>query len=182
MQEAKLIDTDAGLRPEGAGWFVVNAQDAAWWASDRAGRYCRFEGTDEARFPEVGVNIHVLEPGEPNCQYHGEIGQEDFLVLSGECLLLVEGQERRLKAWDFVHCPDWTEHVFVGAGDGPCAILMIGVRREDDAVLYPVNELALSHGAGVEKETDDPREAYAGWPELVAVRYREGDLPATGTR
>ena len=116
----------------------------------------RFEGKDAARFPEFGINIHVLAPGEPNCMYHGEDVQEDFLVLSGECLLLVEGEERRLRAWDFVHCPAWTEHVFIGAGDGPCAILMVGSRKPDDQVRYPVSELARRHGAERREGDDRP--------------------------
>jgi uncharacterized cupin superfamily protein len=108
--------------------------------------------------------------------YHGEDEQEDFLVLHGECLLLVEGQERPLRAWDFVHCPAWTEHVFVGAGDGPCALLAIGGRSDGD-VIYPASEVAVRHGAGVEKDTTDPREAYASMPPDADVPYREGWLP-----
>ena len=142
-----------GRYPESEGWFVLNTREALWWQSEKAGRYVRFEGKEAARFPEFGINIHVLAPGEPNCMYHGEDVQEDFLVLSGECLLLVEGEERRLRAWDFVHCPAWTEHVFIGAGDGPCAILMVGSRKRDDPVRYPVSELARRHGASVKKET-----------------------------
>jgi uncharacterized cupin superfamily protein len=52
----------------------------------------------------LGMSIQVLAPGEPNSMYHWEAEQEDFLVLSGEALLIVEGQERPLKQWDFVHC------------------------------------------------------------------------------
>jgi uncharacterized cupin superfamily protein len=177
IEEARLGRQEGGLVPETAGWFLVNAREAQWWQSEEAGRYVRFEGKEAAKFTDYGVNIHVLAPGEPNCMYHGEDVQEDFLVLSGECLLLIEGQERRLKAWDFVHCPAWTEHVFVGAGEGPCAILMIGARKPDDSVRYPVSELALRHRAGVERETDDPREAYADWAEITPAAYRDGDLP-----
>ena len=108
--------------------------------------------------------------------YHGEGAQENFLVLSGECLLLIEGEERLLHAWDFVHCPAWTEHVFVGAGDGPCAILAIGA-RPDDGVLYPASELAQRHGAGVERDTRDPQEAYASYRDDVSAAYRDGLLP-----
>ena len=179
VEEARLGTLEGGRYPETEGWFVLNTREALWWQSEKAGRYVRFEGKEAARFPEFGINIHVLAPGEPNCMYHGEDVQEDFLVLSGECLLLVEGEERRLRAWDFVHCPAWTEHVFIGAGDGPCAILMVGSRKRDDPVRYPVSELAKRHGASVEKETTDPREAYAGWGELEPVPYREGDLPGT---
>jgi uncharacterized cupin superfamily protein len=175
---APLEQTDDGLLPAGPGWFVVNAREATWVHSDELGSAVLFENhkRDELRFPQVGVNIQVLNPGEPNCMYHGENSQEDFLVLSGECLLLVEGEERRLRQWDFVHCPPWTEHVFVGAGDGPCAILMIGARVENEELIYPRSELALRHNAGVEQETIDPGEAYAKWPRRGDTRYREGWL------
>ena len=103
-----------------ADWFVVNVRDAHWRKHETFGASCRFE-TPDAPFEQLGVNIRVLQPGEPNCLYHSESLQEDFLVLAGECLLLVEGEERPLEAWDFVHSPPGTEHVFVGAGDGPCS-------------------------------------------------------------
>ena len=109
--------------------------------------------SEEARFEEVGFNIGILRPGEPNCMYHAEEAQEDFLVLAGECLLIVEGEERHLKAWDFVHCPARTEHVFVGAGDGPCLVVAVGARRKGRGIRFPVNETALKYGAGVEEET-----------------------------
>ena len=126
VPEAPLEQMKGGVMPTGEGWFVVNAREARW-LDGHFGAYTRFEGEGEAKFPELGINIGVLGPGQAACHYHGEDAQEDFLVLSGECLLLIEGEERRLKAWDFVHCPAWTEHVFVGAGDGPCAILAMGV-------------------------------------------------------
>ena len=121
--EAPLEQTPAGLEPIDDGWFVVNVAESAWYR-----------------------NIHVVWPGQPNCMYHGEAAQEDFLVLTGECLLLIEGEERPLKAWDFVHFPKWAEHVIVGAGNGRCAILMVG-SRADGRVKYPVSELAQKHGA-----------------------------------
>lgn len=158
------------------GWFVVNAREAGWEHVEGSGRYCTFE--DEVRFEEHGVNIHVLDPGEPNGMYHGENAQEDFLVLSGECVLVVEGEERRLRQWDFVHCPPWTRHIFVGAGDRPCAILMVGTRKASEELIYPVEPVALVHGAGVREETPDPKVAYAGRPDPVEAPYREGDLPA----
>ncbi len=161
--------------PEGEGWDVVNAREARWWRSEAFGASCDFEG--EPRLAELGVNVHVLMPGQPNCMYHGESAQEDFLVLSGECLLLVEGEERRLKAWDFVHCPPWAEHVFVGAGTGPCVLRMVGGRRPGIEVRYPVSELARRHGAGVEHETAAPPEAYAPFPEWQEAPYAAGDLP-----
>ena len=108
--------------------------------------------------------------------YHSENDQEDFLVLAGECLLLIEGEERKLRAWDFVHCPAWTEHVFVGAGDGPCTLLAVGTRLSRE-VVYPVSELAQRHRAGVERETRDPGEAYADVPPDDPIGYREGWLP-----
>jgi uncharacterized cupin superfamily protein len=173
VPEAEFEPTNAGLVPVGDGWFVLNAREARW-LEGKFGAYTRFEG--EARFPQLGINIGVLAPGQPACYYHGENEQEDFLVLSGVCLLLIEGEERKLGAWDFVHCPAWTQHVFVGAGDGPCAILAVGTRSDDD-VIYPASELAQRHRAGVQTETRDPREAYTDLAPDAETRYRAGWLP-----
>jgi uncharacterized cupin superfamily protein len=164
MPEAPLEDNGTGLAPAGDGWFVVNVRDAQWLTSEGgeaqpSGSECAFESR-KAVFPQLGIRLHVLPPGESNGLYHREDKQEDFLVLAGECLLLVEGEERRLRAWDFVHCPPETEHIFVGAGDEPCVILMAGARGEDWNVLYTVSELAARHGASVHAETSDPDEAY----------------------
>src|SRR4029077_14447552 len=169
VEEAKLVATESGLEADGPGWFVVNARDAAWWSHrDAFGYGCPVGSRNVELFPELGISLRVLQPGEPNCRYHAESAQEDFLVRSGECLLLVDGQERPLKAWDFVHCPRGTAHVCVGAGSGPCVILMVGARRPDDEIVYPVSELALSHGAGVEREAHAPQDAYA---DLVPPRH-----------
>jgi uncharacterized cupin superfamily protein len=175
VPEARLAKREEGLVPESEGWFVVNARDARWWRHESFGSAVTFEG-DDGRFPDFGINIQVLEPGQPNCMYHGENAQEDFLVLYGECLLLVEGEERPLKQWDFVHCPPWTEHVFVGAGDGPCAVLMVGARPEAEELLYPVAEVARKHEAGVATETRSGQEAYAAYPRSTAEPY-QGALP-----
>jgi uncharacterized cupin superfamily protein len=169
--EAKLVETGGGLAPSGHGWFVVNTADAQWWRSETFGWSTAFE-SQEARFGEVGVNLTVLDPGQPACMYHGEEAQEDFLVLFGECRVVIEGEDRQLRAWDFVHCPPWVEHVFVGAGDGPCGILMIGARKPEVGLLYPVNEPAATYGASVAEETPDPKQAYAPFerprPEATA--------------
>ncbi len=178
VEETKLVETESGLEPAGSGWFVVNARDAAWWTHrDVFGYGCPFGSRDDELFPELGITLRVLQPGEPNCRYHAESTQEDFLVLSGECLVLIEGEERRLRAWDFVHCPGGTAHVFVGAGSGPCVILMVGARRPDDEIVYPVSELALRHRAGVEQEAHDPRDAYADLSPPRRERLPELGLP-----
>jgi uncharacterized cupin superfamily protein len=175
VPEAPLRRTDNGLTPEGDGWFVLNARDAVWEESELMGSGTGFESPSN-RFAELGVNLLVLAPGQPNCMYHGEADQEDFLVLAGECLLLVEGEERPLVEWDFVHCPPWTEHVLVGRGDGPCALLAIGGRLRK-GVVYPVSDVALRHGAGVETETREPKAAYAPSPGWTERPYRDGELP-----
>ncbi len=149
-----------GLVAVTEGWFVVNVRDAAWVTNEHFVSACIFEG-GEAPFEQLGFTLAVLEPGKPSALYHRESNQEDFLVLAGECLLLVESEERRLRAGDFVHCPPWTEHIFVGAGEGPCVIFMAGGRTRERGLVYPRSELALSHGAGVEAETAVPAEAYA---------------------
>jgi uncharacterized cupin superfamily protein len=168
-EEAKLEQREAGLAPASDGWFVVNVRDTAWEDHPFFGAGCVFESREHA-FAGVGFNICVLQPGQPNCYYHSEDADEHFLVLHGECALLVEGEERQLGAWDFVHCPPGTEHVFVGAGEVPCAILMVGARPEEEKLLYPRSELALRHGAGVEVETTDPRQAYAAFERPEPAR------------
>src|SRR3954454_19821036 len=174
MTEARLERAGEGVEPADEGWFVLNVADARWLDGE-FGAYTRFEGED-ARFGQIGVNVAVLQPGRASGYYHREGAQEDFLVLAGECLLLVEGEERPLRQWDFVHCPPWTEHVFVGAGEGPCAILMIGARAEPEEVIYPRNDTALRHGAGVEKDTPNPEEAYARFQRPASGPYPDGAL------
>ena len=171
VPEALLQETEAGLVPAGEGWFVANALDLRWFDGEM-GAFQPFEGED-ARFEQLGMNLAVLRPGEPGAMYHAEDAQEGFLILFGECLLVVEGQERLLKAWDYVHCPPMTEHVLVGAGDTPCVLAGVGARRKGRALVYPANETAARRGASVEEETSDPREAYARFPEDRVVRGSE---------
>ncbi len=169
-----MEEAAGGKRPAGEGWFIVNARAAQWIHNEKFGAGVTFEGTQ--KFAHYGINIQVMWPGQPNCYYHAEEGQEDFLVLSGECLVLIEGEERRLRAWDFVHCPPWTEHVFVGAGEGPCAILGVGARNAGEGLVYPVSELALRHGAGVTEQTTTGEVAYAGTPRTTPGPHPEGLL------
>jgi len=176
MREARLAETEHGLLPESEGWYVLNTKDAVWGQSAEFGRYATWEGKGEARFPQLGINIGVLQPGRPMCMYHGEEAQEDFLILAGAGVLIVEGEERPLRAWDFVHCPAWTKHVIVAAGSEPLVVLAVGARGNNE-LLYPVDETALKHGAGVEHETTDGDEAYAGTSDVVRARYVDGDLP-----
>jgi uncharacterized cupin superfamily protein len=182
VPEARLERTEAGLVPAGEGWLVVNARDARWIDRHDRGKSLPLTGWgDEERFfPQLGVNLLVLEPGQPNSMYHWETDQEDFLVLSGEALLIIEGEERPVRAWDFVHCPPETGHTFVGAGDGPCIILAVGSRQHQGSEFsgaYTVEEAALRHGAGVEDETREPGVAYARFPESKPTQYRDGWLP-----
>jgi uncharacterized cupin superfamily protein len=173
---AELEETPAGAVPKGPGWFVLNARDAPWDTVEGYGRSVGFE-TRAAEFPDFGLNIHRLEPGEPNGYYHAESAQEGYLVVSGRCTLIVEGEERALEAWDYVHLAAGTPHVLLGAGDGPSLVVMVGARRPDAAIVYPVDERAIAAGAGVRVETTEPREAYAGFPPTIAARCEEGWLP-----
>ena len=157
-------------------WFVVNARDARWLDNETFGAYTRFEPEGE-RFEQIGINISVLQPGQPMALYHGEEDQEGFLVLSGTPLLLIEGEERQLRQWDYVHCPPWTEHVLVGAGETPSVVLAVGARQHKGLV-DPVSELAQRYGAGAQTEhrrsapDDVGGNPYAGFPE-----DREGRSP-----
>jgi uncharacterized cupin superfamily protein len=183
VPEASFEKTEAGLVPASEGWFVLNARDARWIRRPGRGQNLPFTGWTELEaetyFPQLGVSLAVLGPGEPIGNYHWEADQEAFLVLSGEALLLVEGQERPLRQWDFVHCPPETRHMIVGAGDGPCTILGIGAREHQtgDWGAYTVDEVALRHGAGVEEETSDTEVAYARFPKSEPTPYRDGWLP-----
>ncbi|HUG64779.1 MAG TPA: cupin domain-containing protein [Gaiellaceae bacterium] len=168
VPEAALEHTEHGSYPTGEGWFVLNARDAQWFDSHELGFYAPFEG-EHARFAQLGVNLSILRPGEPACMYHAEDAHENFLVLSGDALLIVEGKERPLATWDFFHCPPWTKHVIVGAGKSPCLLLSTGARRQGRGLVYPVDEVARRHGAGVAQETGVPAEAYARFPESTPI-------------
>jgi quercetin dioxygenase-like cupin family protein len=160
------------------GWFVLNARDGRWLHREGRGKRLKFEG--DAPFPQLGVSLYVLGPGEPIGMYHWEADQEDFLVLSGEALLLVEGEERALRQWDFVHCPAGTNHMIVGAGSGRCVVLAVGAREHQDGPGwggYTVDPVALGHGAGVESETTDVAEAYARFAAPEPAAYEDGWLP-----
>ena len=172
-----MEETETGVVPHGDGWFVLNARAARWTHADGRGARLSFDGKTE--FPQVGVNLFSLAPGEPMGMYHWEADQEDFVILAGEALLLVEGAERPLRLWDFVHCPAETKHIIIGAGAGPCVVLAVGAREHqfgDTWGGYTVDELALRHGAGVEQETTDAAHAYARVPARQPTGYREGWL------
>ena len=182
IPESKPGKTEHGLLPKGDGWFVLNMRDAVWRHADGRGAVCLvlddFENAPQAE--QLGVNPFVLNPGEPMAMYHWEADQEDFLILSGEAVLVIEGAERRLRAWDFVHCPVGANHVIVGAGTGPCAVLCVGVRDRStgpDWGGYTADPAAIRHGAGVEEDTTDPDTAYARFPARRPSRYRDGWLP-----
>ena len=174
MTEAQLTPGEGGwLEPEGEGWYVLNADDAKW-LSNEMGWYCNFEGAE--RFPEFGLNLNHLPPGAPMAIYHHEPHQEGFLVLDGEALLIIDGEEHPLKRWDYVHCPPDVPHVVIGAGDG-ALVLAVGARAPGMRATYPVDEAALKHGAGVEVETNDARDTYAKFGELEASAYPGSLLP-----
>ena len=143
-------------------WFVVNAAESAarWVERPGFGRRALLE-PDDGRFPQVGIHLSVIGPGEHSTLYHAEEAQEDFLVLRGSCTAIVEEEERPVRQWDLIHCPPGTRHTFVNGGSEPCVLLMIGARR-GGGINYPVSDVALRHGAGVAVEADSPSDAYAG--------------------
>jgi uncharacterized cupin superfamily protein len=178
VPEAPLEQTEHGLVPAGDGWFVVNAREASWRHVDGRSAVVDFEG--EREFAQLGINLSVLEPGVSFGMYHWEADVEDFLVLSGEAVLIVEGEEHPLRQWDFVHCPPGTKHMIVGAGDAPCLVLAVGARDRSTGPEwggYTFDETARRHGVSVEQDTTDPAEAYARFPQREPTRYREGWLP-----
>lgn len=169
--EATLERSAEGVRPVGEGWFVVHVAELAARRNERMGISCSPE-PDGARFPEFGFNLRVLEPGQFNARYHRENDQEAFLVLSGECILIVEGEERLLRSGDFFHSPPLTGHVFVGAGDGPCTIVMVGGRTQEwcQGEGFPVDATAARYDASVAEPIGDPKVAYADVPDDEPAR------------
>lgn len=166
MGEAKIEETEAGRLPAGDGWFILNLAEIGWESLPGGGTWCSFE-PPESPSPLLGIGVHVLAPGETPGFYHAESNQEGFLVLSGQCIAIVEGEERRMRAWDYLHCPPGTAHITVAAGDRPCAILMVGTRSPDATIHYPVEPVAARYGASVAVATDSPREAYADRPPIA---------------
>lgn len=168
--EATIERTAEGLRPSGEGWFVGNLAELAARGNARLGITCSPEPSN-ARFAEFGFNVRVLEPGQCNAMYHRENDQEAFLVLSGECILVVEGHERRLTSGDFFHSPPLTGHVFIGAGDGPCTIIMVGGRTRHwcEGEGFPVDATAARYGASTACATESPADAYADIPNDEAT-------------
>jgi uncharacterized cupin superfamily protein len=178
IPESELERSDTGLVPKCEGWFMLNAREARWRHAPGRSAVCAFEG--EPGFSQLGINLSVLEPGQSLGMYHWEADQEDFLVLAGEALLIIEGRERPLRQWDFVHCPTGTDHIIVGAGNGPSVVLAVGARDRSTGPEwggYTVEEAALRHRAGVERATSEPAEAYASLPRRRPAAYREGWLP-----
>jgi uncharacterized cupin superfamily protein len=170
VNEASSENTPYGRYITSDGWFVLNLGEALAVRNEAKGGSVYPLESREAPFGDFGVNVRVLAPGQPNAMYHSETGQEGFLVLWGECTLVVEDEERTLRQWDYFHCPPETSHVFVG-GDAPCAVLMIGLRPDEETLRYPVSELAAEHGASVAEATEDPDQAYADWPgDYVPLR------------
>src|SRR5947199_4447326 len=173
MNEASSANTPYGRYITSDGWFVLNLGDALAVRNEEKGGVTYPIESREHPFADLGVRLTILWPGDPNALYHSEGAQEGFLVLSGECTLLVEEEERPLRQWDYFHCPPDTRHIFVGAGDRPCAILMIGARPDVEKLHYPASDVAAKYGASAETETDEPDEAYADWPgDFVPARLR----------
>jgi uncharacterized cupin superfamily protein len=183
VSESKLEKSEHGLVPTGGGWYVLNMRDAEWRHAEGRGAVCvvcdDFEGWRRDA-DQLGVNPFVLQPGEPMAMYHWEADQENFLVVSGEAVLIIEDQKRPLRAWDFVHSPPGTKHVLVGAGSGPCLVIAVGSRANDgqpDSIGFPVEEVAKRYGASVEEDTTDGDVAYGSVPPREPIAYREGWLP-----
>jgi uncharacterized cupin superfamily protein len=166
VSEARLERVASGVAPVTPGWFVVNTAEAAWVSNDYYGGVCIFESDDfvlrgradltEYVKPGAGFTIRVVPPGQPSTLYHAESVQEDFLILMGECVLIIEDQERHLRPWDFVHCPPMTSHAFVAKDNGPCVILATGNRRDDLERVCLRSEVALRYHVGTEVDGTEP--------------------------
>jgi uncharacterized cupin superfamily protein len=184
VEEARLEETEAGLVPASMGWFVLNAQAARWFEKPGQGHSLPLTGVNEHEaetfFPRLGMSLRVMGPGEPSTTYHWQTEQEDFLVLSGQAILIIEGEERALRQWDFVHCPPGVRHAIVGAGDGPSVLLCVGSRQFQQKGpwgSYCADPVAERYNASPAEDTQDEELAYARFPPARTTRYPTGLLP-----
>ena len=153
-------------------WFVRNLRDMEWWKRGSGGWVTEIVDGDQP----VGVNLFMLEAGDKMAMYHWEADQEGFLVLSGEAVLVIDGEERTIRQWDYVHCPPGVPHTRIGAGTGTCVILGIGAREHQhgpDWGAYPYSEVAMKHDASTEEETTDPDIAYARFADREPAEFSE---------
>jgi uncharacterized cupin superfamily protein len=162
----------------------MNARDARWIDQPGRGWNLPLTGWDEYEaetfFGMLGMAIRVLEPGKPSNTYHWETEQEDFLVLAGEAVLIIEGEERPLRQWDFVHCPPEARHSFAGAGDGPCVLLCVSSRefqKDGPWGYYCADETAARYNASPPEDTQDNDVAYGRFDPARPAPYRDGLLP-----
>ena len=195
IEEARLERVESCLTPVTAGWFVLNARDAAWLDNDATQACCIFESDDfvlrgrpdltEYVKPGAGFALRVLRPERAADMYHAESVEEDFLVLLGECILIIEDQERHLRAWDFVHCPPGAAHAFVGVGDGPCVLLCAGNRDFDDETFWRVykrSDVAMRYGASVGRTRARMRRQTRRSETAGATRARKAGASSRGAR
>jgi uncharacterized cupin superfamily protein len=184
VPEAALEQTDTGTIPTTPGWFVLNARDGRWVEKPGQGHSLALTGIEkheaETLFPMLGMSIRVMNPGEPSTTYHWETEQEDFLVLAGEAILIIDGQERSLRQWDFVHCPPESRHAFVGAGTGPCVLLCASSRQFQNNGpwgYYCSDPIAERYNASSPEDTQNPERAYARFAPGRFTRYPRNLLP-----
>lgn len=183
-EEAQLGESEAGLVPKEPGWFVMDVRKARWFDKPGQGWSVPLTGCDEYEaesfFPMLGMSIRVVSAGEPTGTYHWETEAEDFLVLSGEGVLIIEGEERPLKQWDFVHCPPETKHGFAGTRDRPMVLLCASSRqfqKDGPWGYYCKDETAAKYNASSPEDTQDGRLADARFAPQKPAPYPGGLLP-----
>jgi len=152
-------------------WLARNVRDLEW-TENAMGAYCDLLQGDDDTAEEFAINLNVLGKGQPMAIYHHEPHQEGFLVLRGECELIVDGDSRPLRQWDYVHTARDVPHVIVGAGDEPALVLAVGGRVGGGDATYPPEALAARYGASTSDELD-ARAAYAQFGKSTVVPFRE---------
>jgi hypothetical protein len=155
VPESQLEKTEHGLVSKGEGWFVLNKRDAVWRHVDGRGASASLAPISKASGNSSSSASIRSCSGSGRTDGHVPLeGRSGGLPRGvGEAVLIIEGEERQLRAWDFVHCPPNTKRVIGGAGSGPCFVIAVGAREHDSlcvtGVVYVIKSIRIRARGGI---------------------------------
>ena len=123
----------------------------------------------------LGATIYGLAPGQSNCPYHYEYGDEEWLlVLEGTLTVRTPDGDIEVSAGEVMCFPDGPDgaHKLTNRGDVPVRLVMLSTKSNPAVAVYPD-----SGKIGVWPEP-------GGGPDKIMVRresnvdYWDGELPS----